>query len=201
MKEIKFVYFDLGGVFFDYQGATEKLAHSLNVSHQVLNKLLVENNPDLYIGKLTPNEFWEQYKDKLDFKNDLTIDFGQVWVECTKPIVPMCNFYMNVKSKYSTGFITNLWPSNFEKLTKKNNIPVSKNSVIIDSSVVGFAKPDKNIFNKALVAARCKPSQILFIDDLDINIASATKLGWNGITFETDKPKKSIELISSYLNL
>ena len=54
---------------------------------------------------------------------------------------------------------------------------------IINSSEVGFAKPDPNIYFAALNAVRATPEQALFIDDNAGHLAAATRLGITGHTY------------------
>ena len=54
---------------------------------------------------------------------------------------------------------------------------------IINSSEVGFAKPDPNIYFAALNAVEATPNQTLFIDDNAGQVAAATRLGIAGHTY------------------
>ena len=54
---------------------------------------------------------------------------------------------------------------------------------IINSSEVGFAKPDSNIYFAALNTVGATPEQALFIDDNAGHVAAATRLGIAGHTY------------------
>ena len=54
---------------------------------------------------------------------------------------------------------------------------------IINSSEVGFAKPDPNIYFTALNTVGATPNQALFIDDNAGHVAAATRLGIAGYTY------------------
>ena len=54
---------------------------------------------------------------------------------------------------------------------------------IINSSEVGFAKPDPNIYFAALNTVGAMPEQALFIDDNAGHVAAATRLGIAGHTY------------------
>ena len=54
---------------------------------------------------------------------------------------------------------------------------------IINSSEVGFAKPDPNIYFAALNTVEATPEQALFIDDNAGHVAAATRLGIAGHTY------------------
>ena len=54
---------------------------------------------------------------------------------------------------------------------------------IINSSEVGFAKPDPNIYSTALNTVGAAPGQALFIDDNAGHVAAAMRLGIAGHTY------------------
>ena len=54
---------------------------------------------------------------------------------------------------------------------------------IINSSEVGFAKPDPNIYFAALDTVEATPEQALFIDDNAGHVAAAIRLGITGHTY------------------
>ena len=54
---------------------------------------------------------------------------------------------------------------------------------IINSSEVGFTKPDPNIYFAALATVGATPNQALFIDDNAGHVAAATRLGIAGYTY------------------
>ena len=54
---------------------------------------------------------------------------------------------------------------------------------IINSSEVGFAKPDPNIYFAALDTVEATPEQALFIDDNAGHVAAAMRLGISGHTY------------------
>jgi FMN phosphatase YigB (HAD superfamily) len=48
---------------------------------------------------------------------------------------------------------------------------------------VGVAKPEAAIFQAAVRAARCEPSECLFIDDMPANVHAARQLGLDAVQF------------------
>lgn len=57
-------------------------------------------------------------------------------------------------------------------------------SDIVNSSRVGFAKPDREIYEIAVQRAGVAPSECLFIDDKASNLAVATELGIPAILYQ-----------------
>jgi putative hydrolase of the HAD superfamily len=56
---------------------------------------------------------------------------------------------------------------------------------VVNSSVVGVAKPDPAIFKAALQAAGCSAEEALFVDDSASNVQAAQALGIRGHTYES----------------
>lgn len=56
---------------------------------------------------------------------------------------------------------------------------------VINSSAVGFDKPDHRIYEIALQQADAKPSEALFVDDTEKHIRAAEELGITGHVFST----------------
>jgi FMN phosphatase YigB (HAD superfamily) len=55
----------------------------------------------------------------------------------------------------------------------------------ITSAFVGYAKPDKRIYQAMLKKSKCKPEEVIFIDNNPKLVRAARKLGINGITFRS----------------
>jgi putative hydrolase of the HAD superfamily len=55
--------------------------------------------------------------------------------------------------------------------------------IVVNSSEVGIAKPDRKIFEISLLRAGAEPAEALFIDDIVENVKEAEKLGITGHIF------------------
>ncbi|MEZ4865460.1 MAG: HAD-IA family hydrolase [Caldilineaceae bacterium] len=51
---------------------------------------------------------------------------------------------------------------------------------VVNSSAVGYSKPDRQIFDAALAAAKVTAAEALFVDDSAANVAAAMQLGISG---------------------
>ena len=67
-------------------------------------------------------------------------------------------------------------------------------SLIFESSKLGTRKPEKKIYNHVLNTLKVKAEEILFIDDLGINLKPAKELGFQTYKFiDTDMTIQYIE--------
>jgi len=67
------------------------------------------------------------------------------------------------------------------------------------SHMVGMHKPDVEIYNHVAKEMDVKPSDILFFDDMKVNIEGAKEAGWNAILHEPDK--EILDEIEGYLEV
>lgn len=93
------------------------------------------------------------------------------------------------------GLLTSMYVGMFKEIIKKDILPHIVWNTIIDSSVVGFAKPDRKIFEIAEEEAQVKPASILFVENNQHNIEVAKSLGWQTFFYDSaDYEKSSKEL-------
>ena len=61
---------------------------------------------------------------------------------------------------------------------------VAEFDAIVNSSVVGAAKPEAQIYRAALASVRVKPREALFVDDIRANVEAAERLGLRAHCYE-----------------
>ena len=83
-----------------------------------------------------------------------------------------------IKQKYSLWIISNTTNHQINNLKTQFNF-FDLFDGIITSESAKYSKPDYRIFNYALKIAKTKPNSSIFIDDLQNNLNSAKKLGFN----------------------
>lgn len=65
--------------------------------------------------------------------------------------------------------------------------PAGEVDFLIDSSKVGFRKPDPEIFRLAARTAGAAPGQCVLVDDLAVNCEAAEAEGWRAVCFRDDR--------------
>jgi putative hydrolase of the HAD superfamily len=56
--------------------------------------------------------------------------------------------------------------------------------LVVDSGFVGMRKPDPEIYALTQTRLGVAAEEILFIDDMDVNIAAAQAAGWHTVHFQ-----------------
>ena len=93
-------------------------------------------------------------------------------------------FAISLKGKYELYMLSNFGKAFWSMFDKWGLDKIFPKENVIVSSDIGMAKPDEDIFLYALEKWNVKPENAVFIDDNLDNIATACKLGINGILFE-----------------
>jgi epoxide hydrolase-like predicted phosphatase len=57
--------------------------------------------------------------------------------------------------------------------------------VLVYSYEVGIEKPDRRIYEFACERPGVRPSEVVFLDDLETNVAAARRLGMRAVLFQS----------------
>jgi len=198
-NRIKFIYFDIGGVLFDWRAAMTKIAEKLDVSLEQLKLVFHKFDDDACRGVITQKDLWLIYQKELKLKKALDFDIGQFWTDHFYQIPDSHQLLRDLSVKFPIGLLTNIYPGVFPKILDKGHIPNIHYKVILQSCDLGVIKPEKEIYQIAQIAARVKHEEILFLDDLEVNVQAAKKLGWQAFLVDKDKPQITTNSIRKML--
>jgi glucose-1-phosphatase len=194
---IKNLIFDFGGVIIDIDpirvGQSFKELGVKNL--EKINKLAVtkELYLDLEKGLITPAEFRDGLRAVSGLKltdeqidgawNSMILDFPKPHFELLKKL----------KNNYNVYLLSNTNEIHYQYFNQyvKNNLGVNSLDDIFTqcfySHRMKLRKPDQEIYTKMLETARIKPSESLYIDDLEENVQAARELGIHGIIHRSNE--------------
>jgi putative hydrolase of the HAD superfamily len=189
--KIKCVIFDLGDVIVDLDFSrffNEVITPSpLNKPPSSIYLEFFRQSDIYHQGKITDEEFFKLSSELLEIGNDLTQShffeaFNSIISDLNDDVVDIVKQikeYNPVKIMCLSNINASHW-----KYLKKQNWDIWQ---IIDEFILSheiqMTKPDPDIFRYAIKKARCKPKEIVFIDDGLNNIRAALELGFNCIRF------------------
>lgn len=144
---------------------------------------------ELECGHITEMEFTDALAGQLAAQVGHPVDisdFGDVWFSHLHPNTAMLELMGSLQGRgYRMGLLTNNvreWERHW-----RPNMPIDAIfTVVVDSGFVGMRKPDLAIYALTEDRLGVSPGEILFIDDLDENIAAARRAGWSGVQFHTN---------------
>jgi putative hydrolase of the HAD superfamily len=111
--------------------------------------------------------------------NDFIPIFNDIFDE-DKGIVALI---ARLKNKYKLGLISNTNPIHSSHVVEKY-LSLGHFDRLWFSNEAGLRKPNPAIYTMALDHFNIKPSEAVFIDDMEINIASARNVGMHGIHYQ-----------------
>ena len=200
---IKIVLWDYGGVLTE--SPIKNFRKFENDNNYSLNTIVKINSNNKY------NNAWAQLeKDEISIKKFSNLfreeaeQFGiqnintDKLLEClnVKLNIRMVELLENISKSYTCVCLTN----NFKKIVSSDFENIKHNfSLIIESSKIGFRKPEKQIYKHVLEVLKVNAKEILFIDDLGINLKPARELGFQ--TYKFINTNKTISYMKNMLLL
>ena len=184
---IKIVLWDYGGVLTESPIKNFQIFE--NDNNYSLNTIVKINSNNKY------NNAWAQLeKDEISiekfsilFKEEAK-QFGipnintDKLLEClnVKLNIKMVELLKNISKFYTCVCLTN----NFKNMNSSNFDKIKHNfRLIFESSKIGLRKPEKQIYTYVLKILKVSAKEILFIDDLGINLKPAKELGFQTYKF------------------
>jgi len=206
MSDIKFVYFDVGGVLLlDYSGTDKWQQMKLDLGivgdlDNIFEELWNKNNPriciDCDVDKLfaefkenTEIDVPENYSMLDDFINRFELN-ESIW-----------DLVKKTKQKYKVGLLTNMYPRMLEKIINKKLIPDIDWDVIVDSSIVKNKKPFDVFFDIAENKSGFSPEEIFFTDNQQRHVDAASKRGWKTMVYDPTDLEQSTFKLNQLLEL
>ena len=118
--------------------------------------------------------------------------YDERWEESINgPIQPVANILFELKQKgYALYGLSNWSDEKFQLVRTKYEF-FSWFDMILVSGEAKLVKPDPPIFARFLEKIGRKAQEILFIDDSEINIAAASRLGFKTIRYESSEQLKT----------
>ncbi|MDP4030863.1 MAG: HAD family phosphatase [Candidatus Beckwithbacteria bacterium] len=194
-KKIKAVVFDAGGVITEWRQTIDAFLDELGVDFASFQKATEPDELLVYKGLMKTEDYYQRTMKRLGRE--------EKWARLTE-IIPAnftrieatFNLLEELQGKVRLAMLTNAYDDSVDELdTKVNHKKYFE--LIIDSSVVGMMKPDKEIYLLTCQKLQLKPSQCLFVDDDLKNVEAAIKLGFNTVYFT--EPEESVKLIRKIL--
>lgn len=199
MRKIKFIYFDFGGVFFNWHNEFTTVAIDFGVSREQVTQIFNEIEDEITTGRMTTSEFWELCQKRLSLENGENYDFAKKWVLDYIPIKSTHKLVVSLNQDYKIGGLSNLYDKVSDLIFTYNRVPNIDFDPMIFSYQVGLQKPDINIFRLAQEKAGVAPQDILLVDDSKTNCDTADSLGWHTLVFDTYHPEDSVRKILQIL--
>ncbi|MCD8546540.1 hypothetical protein LRY64_04280 [Candidatus Woesebacteria bacterium] len=156
---IKFIYFDIGGVFVDHMSAWGSVARELGVSQNDVVSLFLKHVAELDRGTLSWNAFETILYQELHPRRNLSAPLNVTFVSNFTKIEATHAFAHEIAKKTPIGLLSNISADILTLLKKADLIPDLPYHAVIASGALGHIKPEKEIFTVALEHVPCLPQE------------------------------------------
>jgi|GEM_PF-119415 len=196
---VRFVYFDMNGCLVQsaVNKAAKKLASESNSgkSAEEVESLFWQYNNDVGRGSRSIDELNTALAQQLN----MMVDWNQYYLAVVEPTPGITELIEWAAQNYRIGILTNTLPGLVQPMLDRGILPRVQYDAIIDSSEVHQLKPEPEMFEIAQERAGLEPHEILLVDDDNLNLAAAGRLGWQTISFHDYQAAESIVAVSTAL--
>ena len=184
---IEVIFFDIGGVLLTIHPDVmiSKISNLTNTPFKILKESFPEEQHDLYErGEITDSEWFQAYKNSFPNINSLTEhEFWIAWSMLLGQETDVLDILIRLKEHYKVWLLSNTNSRHIINEVENNFAFPNLVDGKIYSFQVGSRKPEKKIYEVACEKANVEPCRSIFIDDLELNIVGANKIGMNGIHY------------------
>jgi HAD superfamily hydrolase (TIGR01549 family) len=195
---VNWFLFDLGNTLIKlaYERVLESICRDATVSRDQLVQLLegVGGYRDMERGAVTFAEFYQFVCDGTGFRGSLH-DFRMIWSDFFDGTMPgMEELLARVRERNRIAFLSNSNEVHAEIIPRRFAGLFAKDDRFILSHRFRVAKPDPEIFRRALEVLGALPHHIVFIDDLIENVLAARTVGMRAFQFvDADSLTRQLE--------
>ena len=192
-RQIRAVYFDLGGVYYT-EGFREGL-FAIARKHDLIEEEFYQTATEVifntgYVqGKVSETKFWEQLAKDAGIDESLITE-REIILAAFKPLPGMPELAARVREKIPIGLLTDQCNWLYE-LDDRDNLLTAFDTVV-NSYEEGYTKRDMEIFRIACERLALLPGELAFFDDNPDNIDRANEFGIRAFLFENAEKTESI---------
>lgn len=194
MSKIKYIIFDWGGVCSHnnpLKDFVRDLSAKTGKSATGIENVFRELEYPFETGKITPYEFWEDLRNKLDISELSVSDIQSVMLHsCDLSNREVLDYILELKRNFKIVLFSN----NYEDLfTHYQELYDFKKyfDFTFSSSAIGHKKPEPEAFQHVLRELNANPDEVVFVDDKEKNVVGASDLGIPTVHFKNYQQFKS----------
>ena len=187
MADVTWFIFDLGNTVIKlaYERVLENICKRSAITRDELVEILEAPGAyrDMERGAVSFSEFYDFLCDKAAYRGTLR-DLHETWSDFFDGTLPGIEGLLNrLRQKYRIAFLSNSNEVHAEVIPRKFGSLFEKDDRIIFSHRFNCAKPDPEMFQRALDIVGALPQQAVLVDDLLENVLAARSVGMTAYQF------------------
>lgn len=182
MSHIDTVFFDWGGVIANDPGPDflSQLLRDIGASEQQVEEIYTTYMRRFMRGEISERAYWEELRNNYGFSiHDSISDEFQKWRGLVKNDDVFALVDAAKAKGMQTAILSNLIEPTYNVLQQAGYF--ERFDKVIASCKVGYAKPQEEIYRIALKELNTTAERSIFIDDKQINLDPADKMGFTTI--------------------
>lgn len=170
--------FDIGNVLvhFDFREAAQKFAQQSDATAEEVLQMLSPFKDDLESGRLSDADFITQAMTRIGFR-DTREEFTHIWSDIFSANPPILELVQQLVGTHPLYLFSNTSGLHKDWLFERFKI-FSLFDDGIYSFEAGCMKPHEEFYQEAIRRFGLSPSETIYIDDLQENIATGQRLGF-----------------------
>ena len=190
--------FDLGNTLIKlaYERVLESICRDATATRDQLIDVLERAGGyrDMERGAITFNEFYQFVCEAAGYRGSIN-DLHRIWSDFFDGTMPgMEELLMRVREKYRVAFLSNSNEVHAEIIPRRFAGLFQKDDRFILSHRFRVAKPDPEIFRRAVEILGALPHHVVFIDDMIENVLAARTVGMRAFQFvDADSLTRELE--------
>ena len=188
MSEIHAIFWDVGGVLLT--NAWDHTERAAALEHFRLDEKEFHGRHEMVVSSFERGKIsLDEYLDRTVFYRSRSFtreEFRDYMLSLSRPMTDVLTFARDLAAsgKYFMGTINNESRElNLYRIKKFGLRDIFR--VFVSSCFVGLRKPESGIYRLALELTQINPEKCCFIDDRDLNLECAAKLGMHTIQMQT----------------
>lgn len=187
MTEVNWFLFDLGNTVIKlaYERVMANICRDASVDRDQLLEVFEEAGGyrDMERGATTFWDFYEFLSSRAGYRGDIH-KFREVWSDFFDGTIPgIEEVLQRIRAKYRVAFLSNSNEVHAEVIPRKFAGLFQKDDRFIFSYRFRVAKPDPEMFHRALEVVGALPAQTVLVDDLIENVLGARAIGMKAYQF------------------
>lgn len=179
--------FDLGNTIIKlaYERVLAAICADATVTRDELVDLLERPGAyrDMERGAVSFYELYDFLCEHAGYRGSMR-DFHRIWSDFFDGIIPgMDDLLERIREKHRVAFLSNSNEIHAEVIPRQFAGIFRKDDIFVFSHRHKCAKPDSELFRRALEAIDAQPHEVVFIDDLLENVLAARALGMRALQF------------------